>query len=300
MDMKSGTVLDQVWFERPVMETITSQGFFAADMHFHTNYSDSHTTVRSAVRSARKLGVGLAITDHNAIGGVLEAEQIAREALIIPGIEVSTSDGPHVLLFFYFSDELQEFYKRDLEKKKGSNPFLATRLSTTDLLDITRDYNCVRAAAHPYGYLVLNRGVAKSVEKDELNEEVYTCMEAIEVLCGGMTRRNNLKAAALALSRNLGMVGGSDGHLLRDLGGVLTCTMSGEVEGMLEEIVHRRSLVVGAERNVVDKGVMSMMVLSKHLRYTLPSLTIHYRQNAPRVKRFVKTRIERRTINRRK
>ncbi len=297
----NGMIMERVWFEKPAVETISSQGLFAADMHFHTNHSDSHTTVRSAVLSARKMGVGIAITDHNAIGGVREAEQMSEGTpRIIPGIEVSTSDGPHILLFFYTYSDLEEFYLRDLEKEKGPSPFLATGLSTTDLLEVSEKYSCVRAAAHPYGYLVLNRGVAKCVEKKELDEGVFSRVDAIEVLCGGMIRRNNLKAAELALSLGLGMVGGSDGHLLRDLGGVLTCTSAEGVEGFLEEILHRRSLVVGAERNVVDKSVMGMMVLSKHLRYTLPSLAVHYRQNAPRVRRFVTSQIARETQKSRK
>ncbi len=288
----SGTILNRVWFERPALETLVSEGFSAADLHFHTNHSDSHTTVHAAIRSARKKGIGLAITDHNAISGVREAEQLAGEdVLVIPGIEVSSADGPHILLFFYSYSELEEFYKRDLEKKKGPSPFLATLLSTRDILEIAEKYNCIRAAAHPYGYLVLNRGIAKCVEKDDLDANVFSCMEAIEVLCGGMGRQNNLKAAKLALSRDLGMVGGSDGHLLRDLGGVLTCTVSDTVDDFLEDIGHQRSLVVGKERNLMDKGVMSMMVLSKHLRYTLPSLGVHYRQNVPRVRRFVEGRI---------
>jgi hypothetical protein len=297
--MTHGSILDTVWFERPPRDTLTCLGFQAVDMHFHTNHSDSHTTVRSAVRSAEKKRIGVAITDHNAIGGVLEAERLAEgKVLIVPGIEVSAADGPHILLFFYGSDELEEFYKRDLEKKKGPSPFLATSLSTPDLLEITERYNCVRAAAHPYGYLVLNRGVAKSVEKNDLDENVFFCMEAIEVLCGGMTRRNNRKAAKLAITRDMGMVGGSDGHLLRDLGGVLTCTQSESVEDFLEDIVHKRSLVVGSERNVVDKGMMGMMVLTKYLRYTIPSLAVHYHQNAPRFRRFVETRIGARTKTR--
>lgn len=299
--MRRGVVLEKVWFERPVLKSLTSQGLHAVDMHFHTNYSDSHTTVRAAVRSARKKGIGVAITDHNAIGGVREAEQFAEgKSLIVPGIEVSTAEGPHILLFFYTTDELREFYERDLEKKKGPNPFLATSLSAQDLLEITDGYNCIRAAAHPYGYLVLNRGIAKSVEKDYLDEAVFSRMEAIEVICGGMTRRNNLKAAKLALSQNIGMTGGSDGHLLRDLGGVLTCTPSDGLEDLLNDIVHRRSMVIGAEGNVMNKGIMSMMVLTKHLKYTIPSLAVHFHQNAPRVRKFVENQFVLRTENRRK
>jgi hypothetical protein len=57
---------------------------------------------------------------------------------------------------------------------------------------------------------------------------------------------------------------------------------------------------VGKEKNVVEKGVMSMMVLTKYLRYTLPSLAVHYRQNAPRVRRFVENQIMPRIENHRK
>jgi hypothetical protein len=299
--MKSGAVLDRVRFERPAADELASCGFQSVDMHFHTNHSDSHTTVRAAVRMAKKMGIGFAITDHNTISGVIEGLRVAgRETRIVPGVEVSTADGPHILLYFYTLDELKEFYERDLEKKKGTSPFLATSLATLDLLEITERYNCVRAAAHPYGYLVLNRGIAKCVEKEYLDESVFSRLEAIEVLCGGMRRRGNLKAANLAISQNLGMVGGSDGHLLQDLGGVLTCTTEETVEDFLGEVVYRRSLVVGKEKNVVEKGAMSMMVLTKYLRYTLPSLWVHYRQNAPRVRRFVENQIIPRTENRRK
>ncbi|MDD1679710.1 MAG: PHP domain-containing protein [Methanomicrobiales archaeon] len=282
----------RVWFDRPAPDELAALGYRAVDMHFHTNYSDSHTTVRAAVGLARKKRIGVAITDHNHIGGVLEAERIAgEETWIVPGIEVSTSDGPHILLFFYASDELEEFYRQVLEDKKGPSPFMATMLSTMDLLEATDNFNCIRAAAHPYGYLVLNRGVAKCVEKEYLDKEVFSRIEVIEVICGGMTRLNNAKAVKLALMYNRGMIGGSDGHLLRDLGGVLTCATSESIEDLLDDIVHDRGFVVGMERNMVDNSVMSMMALTKHLRYTVPSLATHYRQNAPRVRRFVEDRI---------
>jgi hypothetical protein len=285
-------IIDKVHFRKPMAEELSDLGFHAADMHFHTNHSDSHTRVGAALTRAKRKGIGIAITDHNTMTGVVEAEKNSEKVMIVPGIEVSASDGPHILLYFYTVGELREFYQRDLEKKIGKSPFLATSLSTLDILEMTDRYNCVRAPAHPYGYLLFNRGVAKCVENDYLDEGVYSRFEAIEVLSGGMTRQGNLKAANLALSCNLGILGGSDGHLLKDLGGVLTCTESETIEGFLEDIVHQRSFVMGKEKNLMDKGVMSMVVLTKYLRYTIPSLSVHFRQNAPRVRRFMERRIK--------
>ena len=285
-------ILERVRFEVPVAREINDLGYCAVDMHFHTNHSDSRTTVRAALSSAKRKGIGLAITDHNTIGGVLEAQKLAPSGvMVVPGVEVSAADGPHILLFFYSLDELQEFYLRELEEKKGESPYLATTLSTLDILDVTEDYNCIRAAAHPYGYFVFNRGIAKCIEKDYFDEGVISRFEAIEVLCGGMTRAGNLKAANLALVHERGVVGGTDGHLLWDLGAVLTCASSQGIEEFLDDIVDQRSFVVGREKNTVDKGVMGMMVLSRYLRYTVPSLAVHFRQNAPRIRRFMERQI---------
>jgi len=96
--MKSAEVLQNVRFERPMVEHLRTSGLQAVDMHFHTNHSDAYTKVRSALALAKKRGVGLAITDHNTPAGAVEAHRMKAEILLIPGMEVSASDGPQVLL----------------------------------------------------------------------------------------------------------------------------------------------------------------------------------------------------------
>lgn len=69
------------------------------DLHVHTTHSrDAFCSVAEVVRAARAKGLdGIAITDHNSIGGLPEAEKLSRDGfLVIPGIEVSSSDG-HIL-----------------------------------------------------------------------------------------------------------------------------------------------------------------------------------------------------------
>lgn len=285
--------LENVRFERPMVQHIRDSGFNAVDMHFHTNHSDAYTKVRSALALAKKKGVGLAITDHNTPSGAVEAHRMRSDVLLIPGMEVSAADGPHILLFFYDLAEMVDFYQREVERRKGKSPYLATTLSTVDILECTARYNCVRAAAHPYGYLVFNRGVAKCVEKQYLTEGTLSQFEAIEVINGGMTRKLNRKASHLAVKMRLGFVGGSDGHILRDLGNIVTCAESADVDGFLSEIVHRRSFVVGREKNLLDKGLTAALLMTRYVPYTVPSLAVHYRQNMPRARRFVRGKAER-------
>jgi hypothetical protein len=276
----------RVWFERPVPGNLEDQGLMGVDMHFHTFHSDARVKVADALKEASQRGFRFAITDHNEISGVLEACRDSRRDLVIPGIEVSASDGPHVLLYFYAADELADFYARHVDPYKRDSPYLAIRLSTEEILERILEYNTIPSAAHPYGYLVFNRGVGRCVERELLAPGIFRKFGAVEVICGSMNRSGNEKACRLAARYGLGMVGGTDGHLLFDLGSVLTCAPAGDRTEFLDCIAGKRNSVIGQEKNVLEKGLTGTAVLTRFLPYTLPSLAIHYEQNAPRVTRF--------------
>jgi predicted metal-dependent phosphoesterase TrpH len=277
-----------VHFEKPAVRTIKDSGALAVDMHFHTNHSDAYTSVRAALALAKLKGVGLSITDHNAVSGAVAAHQAKSGVLLVPGMEVSAKDGPHILLYFYGLGEMVDFYHGEIEKRKGRSPYLATALSTEDILERTTSYNCVRAPAHPYGYLVFNKGVAKCVERQYLAPETLARFDAIEAINGGMTRRLNRKACDLALELGLGLVGGTDSHILKGLGNVLTCAKADDVEGFLTEVVHRRSFLVGRETSALDKALTAAMMVTRYVPHARSSMAVHYRQNMPRVRRFLR------------
>lgn len=72
------------------------------DLHVHTDYSnDSFITVADILREVPRKGLdGLAITDHNTIGGALEVQRVAPFRVIV-GEEVKTSEGEIADLFLH-------------------------------------------------------------------------------------------------------------------------------------------------------------------------------------------------------
>ena len=201
---------------------------------------------------------------------------------------MSAADGPHILLYFYDIGSLRDYYERHVRPFKGASPYLAIGLDTSEIVRRSAGYSCVRVAAHPYGYLLFNKGLQKCIEARYLEQSILERFDAVEVMCGGMTRKLNDRAADLAERFLKGRTGGTDGHLLHDLGNVVTVGPSDDVEGYLSDVVERRTKVVGKEKTNVQKTVMGSVVMTKYVRYTLPSLRVHYEQNAPRARRFLR------------
>jgi len=280
-------------FEKPMPEEIRRLGLLPADLHFHTRHSDSTTRVRDALRLAARQGIGLAITDHNQVSGVVEAERQGTRVPLIPGIEVSASDGPHILLYFYSISDLQDFYRRHVEKNRRNGPYTAIRLDTPEILDRREGYACIAVEAHPCGYAFLNRGVQRCVAGSCIGEEVFSRLDALEVICGGMARSHNLKAAGLAAAHGLGRTGGTDGHILYELGGVVTCAEADTVEDYLDAIRTKKTVVIGRERPLFEKAVMGTVVLPHHIPYTVPILQARWEQSIPQIKKFVEGRLNR-------
>jgi predicted metal-dependent phosphoesterase TrpH len=279
---------DNIFFEIPDYRNIAAAGLYPVDMHNHSTHSDGHAKVRTLVKNAAKKGFGISITDHNQISGVKEALQMKEyDTIIVPGIEISASDGPHILVYFFSMDEMDEYYKRVIAGKKQKSPSLAITLSTPEILSSLEDANCIIAAAHPYGYPLFNKGVMKCIEKEYLEPEIINDFDAMEVVCGGMTRELNLKAVQAAGKYGISMIGGSDSHLLSESGSVVTCISGDSYEEVLEEIAKGRTRIVGIEKSVLKKTISGSVVLTKYLRYAPSSMAIHYRQNAPRVRHYL-------------
>lgn len=280
-------------FQKPQPEEIRRLGLLPVDLHFHTRHSDSPTRVRDALKLAARQGIGLAITDHNQASGVVEARRQGIRVPLVPGIEVSANDGPHLLFYFYSVADLLDFYRRHIEKNRRNGPFTAIRLDTPDILDRREDYSCIAVEAHPCGYAFLNRGVERCVAGRCIGEEVFSRLDALEVICGGMARSHNLKAARLALAHDLGRTGGTDGHLLHEVGGVVTCAEAETVDELLDAIRKRETVVIGRERPLVEKAVMGTAVLPHHIIYTVPILQARWEQSIPRIRKFVEEQLNR-------
>jgi len=284
--MEYDLIGERVIFAPPELSELRNLGYTAVDMHYHTNHSDSPTSVRDLLKLAERRSAGVAITDHNQISGVMEAYCRKTGVFLVPGIEISARDGPHILPYFYDLSEMREFYERHIVAWKGKSPYLAIGHSTREILDRSENYNCVAVAAHPYGYFLFNKGVQKCIDCRYMSRGILSRFDGVEAICGNMAHTLNRRAADLAVSRNLGITGGTDGYLLQDLAGVVTCSQADDLEGFLDDIVKKRNIIIGMEKGPFHKLAMGSVVLTRYLKYTLPSLMVHYEQNMPRVRRF--------------
>lgn len=260
-------------FEVPDIPAIRSEGLTPVDMHYHTRCSDSDTDPVAALRLAECMGVGFAVTDHNLIQSVLRLKELRSSVPVVPGMEVSTTDGPHILVYFPTSRSLERFWYTRIRPRIQENPWLALRDCTTErLLDMCEMEDCVVSAAHPSGYFNTNKGVEICIRKGILMPSVARRLDAYEVISGGMTRESNENSLAAAKGYGLGFTGGTDSHVLSGLGGVVTVCQSSTVEGILEDVRHHRVDVIGQEKNIREKvvtGSASAMKFARHVPSTV-------------------------------
>jgi hypothetical protein len=279
---------ERVRFEIPNLTQLRKEGLTAVDMHYHTDHSDGRVRVHQVLAKARRDCFGLAITDHNVISGSMHAFQERGDLLIIPGMEVSAFDGPHILTYFYSPRDLEDFFRRHIAPNRQGSPWLAIKLNTQDIIDRAEGYDCVTIAAHPYGYLLFNKGLQKCIDGGYLPPEKMKRFDGLEVICGGMTHSLNVKAMKLAEQKKMSFTGGTDGHLLFDSGGVVTCAPEDTLDGFLDAVVSRKNVVIGREKSAGQTIANGVVVMTKHSRYFLPAMSINYQQNAHRIRHYIR------------
>ena len=193
------------------------------DLHNHTRYSpDSRVRPAELVAAARRAGLdGLAITDHNAVGGVREAEEAAASGfLVLPGIEISTAAG-HVLGF-------------------GVRDVVPRGLSVAETFERVTALGGVAVAAHPYRFW---SGIGEAA----LREARFP---AYETANARTLRRGNVRAGERAREAKVGETGGSDSHFLDEVARAVTQLDAGvsSVDDLLQALGQGRSRAEGASR----------------------------------------------------
>ena len=199
------------------------------DLHNHTAYSpDSRVSPRETVAMARRRGLqGVAITDHNSIGGIAEAEDAAdSEFLVIPGLEVSSRDG-HILAY-----GIREIVPRDR--------------SPTETVEEIVARGGVAVAAHPYRFW-------SGLGELGLRQARFL---AYETLNARTLRGGNARADRMAGEQGLGRTGGSDSHFLDEIGAASTVFDSNlsSVDAVLEAIARAATKAEGRSRGAAVTG----------------------------------------------
>ena len=169
------------------------------DLHNHTTHSsDGVMSPAELLNAARKRGLAcLAVTDHNTVSGALEAAALAEAdptlPRVIPGVEVSTSDGHLVALY------VREDVPRGL-------PML-------DCIALIKERGGLVYLPHPFD--AARRGAVAS----RVREQAAGQVDLIEVLNGrSLTFRSVRNSFALAARHAKPQGAGSDSHGRTEVG----------------------------------------------------------------------------------
>ncbi len=256
--------INRVQFERPDLDTLT-KNYTVVDLHFHTRHSDGLNSVPELAEKARQMGIGLAITDHNEIQGALE---IAREKdlLSIPGIEVTSAEGTHILIYFYSIAGLKKFFKNDLEPYRGIDVMSSTELPMEEIVLRAKKYRSVIVFPHPYS--AVYTGVCNLQFPAERLEKLLRMCDGIEAINAENLKKWNLKSAILGFNLDKALTGGSDGHSMYHMGKVVTYSECKPTrKAFLDAIVMKQTKVIGKEINILRKVTSNGAKLKTSLRH---------------------------------
>ena len=240
----------KIRFERPNLGELIQQ-YTVVDLHFHSKYSDGNNTVSDIALRAQELGIGIAITDHNEIRGAVEMDKYP-EVLNIPGIEVTSREGTHLLIYFYDIRGLRNFYQKDIQPHMGYNIMSSTGLEMEDIIKRARAYETLVVFPHPYSATFT--GIQNTYFTDNRLERLFEMVDGIEVINAENLKKWNLRSALLGFNLDKGITGGSDGHRLPQMGRAVSyAACSNDRRVFLDAIKDGQTRVVGKEIDIIRK-----------------------------------------------
>jgi len=256
--------INRIIFEKPDLKNLTRQNT-VVDMHFHSTYSDGRNRVDEIVQYAEILGIGVAITDHNAIQGAVEIDAY-EHVLSIPGIEVTSCEGTHLLAYFCDIKNLCRFYDKDVTPYMGRDVMSSIDLAMEDIIRRAKKRGAVTIFPHPF--CGVYTGVATNHHfKNGRLSELYELVCGVEVINSENMNKWNLKSALLGFNLNKAISGGSDGHSLYQLGRVVTYAAGkNDRQAFLSAVRAGRNRVMGKEIDILRKVQSNGIKLKSNLK----------------------------------
>ena len=241
---------NRIQFESPDLHALTST-HTAIDLHFHSHYSDGTDSVDVIARRAKMLGIGIAITDHNTIDGAVELAGYS-DLFTIPGIEITSREGTHVLVYFYRISDLKSFYTNHIQPNLGVTVMSSIDLGVERIIRCARQYKSVVIFPHPYSAAFT--GICNHSFSDDQLDRLLNMADGVEVINSENLKRWNLKSALLGFNLDRAITGGSDGHSVQQMGSVVTyADCEPTREAFLNALSRKQAKVVGTESKLLNK-----------------------------------------------
>ncbi|MEM4729445.1 MAG: CehA/McbA family metallohydrolase [Thermoplasmata archaeon] len=213
------------------------------DLHVHSTSSpDGHVRPAELVRLAARASLsGIALTDHNSMEGIAEAEEEARGLrgfLVVPGIEVSSAGG-HIIGL-------------------GLRERVPEGMGVEETVEAILSAGGMPVAAHPFrSFTGLDEKAVRSAR-----------FEAVEVLNGRSPRRKNLRSLRLCEELGLGASAGSDCHRSYELGRCFIVLDSdpGGADGLIESVRKGRAAASGRSASFTEVAATASRIGRDWLR----------------------------------
>ncbi len=256
-------IANRIEFERPDLSTL-SQEYTVVDLHFHTKHSDGTSSVAEVADRVRELGIGLAVTDHNQIRGAVELQRYT-DLLIIPGIEVTSAEGSHLLVYFYDMEGLVRFYQEDIVPFRGLDVMSSIALPMEAIIMRARAYHSLVIFPHPH--CAAYTGVCNLQFSKQRRNQLFAMTDGVEVINAGNMSKWNLKSAVLGFNLGKAITGGSDGHALNHMGRAVTyASCRKEPTAFLDAVKNQQARVVGKEMAFLRKVTTNGLKLRTNIR----------------------------------
>lgn len=177
------------------------------DLHCHSREGspDAIISIKDTIEVLKLLGYdGMLITDHDSYNGYRSLEEKPKDFVVLKGIEYDTFDAGHVLIVLPSDKDYPIFEYRGMKIE--------------DVLKIVHSLGGVIGAAHPYDCSKL--GICNT--KHRADYEILSQFDFIETHNGSSLEYKRKAATSLAKLLNKPCVGGSDSHILLNVGLVRT------------------------------------------------------------------------------
>jgi predicted metal-dependent phosphoesterase TrpH len=177
---------------------------FTIDLHVHTYPASACSSAPEGelIQEAKRIGLdAICFTDHNFVWDPerITALQKEHQFLILRGNEITTNQGD--MLVFGLDEDIKGIISIESLRKKvvAANGFMI--------------------AAHPFrGFLTFDAAHLGMTPQKAMQNPLFKQVDALEVLNGKVTPRENQFAHQVAAGLNLPATGGSDAHEVSEVG----------------------------------------------------------------------------------
>jgi predicted metal-dependent phosphoesterase TrpH len=253
----------RMYFEKPNLSELNDR-YTVVDMHFHSKHSDGKNTVTEIADQARHLGIGIAITDHNCIAAAVEIDK-HEDVFSIPGIEITSKEGSHLLVYFYDIDSLKKFNNLHIKPHMGNEVMSSISLGMEEIIQSARAFNTLIVFPHPY--CAVYTGINNSYFSENRLKKMYETVDGVEVINAGNLKKWNLKSAVLGFNLNKAITGGSDGHYLKQMGRVVSyAECKRDRKEFLDAVKQKKNRVIGKEFDMLRKVTTNGMKLKSNFK----------------------------------